>query len=135
MIGADTNVLVRAVLNDHPQESRKAINFLKKAAQKKQLFISSYAILEMVWVLKVRKRDREEIIEAIMDLLDSPGIVIGRREVVVIALEMYAKGKADFGDYLIMAEGELFETPYLASFDKTLCKDTRRASPPSKFEW
>lgn len=133
MIGADTNVLMRAVLDDHPQESRAAIKFLKKAAQKKQLFISSYAILEMVWVLKVRKRSRDEIYEAVMDLLDSPGIVIGRREVVVIALEMYAKGKADFGDYMIMAEGEAFETPYLASFDKTLCKNTSRVDVPDKY--
>ncbi len=133
MIGTDTNVLVRAVLDDHPQESRVAIAFLKTAAQKKQLFISSYAILEMIWVLKVRKRTRKEIYESVMDLIDSPGIVIGRREVLVIALEMYAKGKADFADYMIMSEGEVFETPYLASFDKTLCKDTARCDNPSKY--
>lgn len=122
MIGADTNILVRAVLDDEPKESNIAKKFLKKAATEKKLFISSYAILEMVWVLKVKKISRKDIYESVMDLLDSPGIIVGQREVVASALEKFIKGKADFGDYLILAEGEIFNVPRLASFDKILCK-------------
>jgi predicted nucleic-acid-binding protein len=132
MIGSDTNVIVRAVLDDHPDESKLARRFLKKAEDKK-LFISSYAILEMVWVLKVKKRTRAEIYESILDLLDSPGIVIGQREVIVSALERYINGKADFGDYLILAEGELYDAPKLASFDKEFCRDTRHAQNPRQY--
>lgn len=130
MIGADTNILVRAVLDDHPEESKVAKNFLKMAAGEKKLFVSSYAILEMVWVLKVKKRTRKEIYESVLDLLDSPGVVVGQREVVVSALERYIKGKADFGDYLTLAEGECCNAPKLASLDKTFCKDTREAVRP-----
>lgn len=133
MIGVDTNVLVRAVLDDHPDESKFAKKFLQKIVTEKKLFISSYAILEMVWVLKVKKRTREEISESILDLLDSPGIVIGQREVIVSALEMYMKGKADFGDYLILAEGEEYAAPKLASFDKVFCKDIPKAQHPRKY--
>lgn len=127
MIGADTNVLVRAVLEDHPKESRLAQQFLKRTSHDKKLFISSYAILEMAWVLKVKKHTRQEIYEAILDLLDSPGIVIGQRKVVISALERYVKGKADFGDYLILAEGERYQAPKLVSFDKVFCKEGRGA--------
>jgi predicted nucleic-acid-binding protein len=127
MIGADTNVLVRAVLEDHPKESPLAQQFLKQAAKDKKLFVSSYAILEMVWVLKVKQRGRQEIYEAVLDLLDSPGVMVGQREVVMSALEKYIKGKADFGDYLILAEGECYQTPKLMSFDKVFCKEGQGA--------
>jgi predicted nucleic-acid-binding protein len=133
MIGCDTNVLIRAVLDDHPEESKFSKNFLQKMAGEKKLFISSYAILEMVWVLKVKKTTRQEIYEALLDLLDSAGVVIGQREVVISALEMYIKGKADFGDYLILAEGESYDAPKLATFDKIFCKDNKRAQHPRKY--
>jgi predicted nucleic-acid-binding protein len=133
MIGCDTNVLIRAVLDDDPHEAKIAQHFLEKTSREKKLFISSYAILEMVWVLKVKKRTREEIIESVTDLLDSPGIVLGQREAIESALEMYAKGKADFGDYLILAEGEFHHAQKLATFDKVFCSDNHRAQHPKKY--
>lgn len=133
MIGTDTNILVRAVLDDHPEESDIAKFFLKQAVEEKILFISSYAILEMVWVLKVKKRSRQEIYESIMDLIDSPGIVVGQRETIVSALEKFNKGKADFGDYLILSEGEIYDAPRIATFDQTFCKDISQAQHPKKY--
>ncbi len=125
MIGADTNVLVRAVLEDYPEESRLAQQFLKQTSSHKKLFVSSYAILEMAWVLKVKKHTRQAIYESILDLLESPGIVVGQREIIIAALERYIKGKADFGDYLILAEGEHYQAPKLATFDKAFCKEEK----------
>jgi predicted nucleic-acid-binding protein len=133
MISADTNILVRAVLDDDPNESLFAKRFLKKSANEKKLFLSSYALLEMVWVLKVKKRTRKEIYESLLDLLDSPGIVIGQREVVVAAVEKYMKGKADFGDYLILAEGEACQVHKLSSFDKILGKENHAVQHPKKY--
>jgi len=133
MIGCDTNILVRAVLDDHLEESKIAKQFLKKISSERRLFISSYAILEMVWVLKVMKQSRNNIYEAMLDLLDSPGIIIGQREVVIAALEMYHKGEADFGDYLILAEGKFNDAPHIASFDKPFCKDNNHTKNPNTY--
>lgn len=133
MIGADTNLLVRVILADNEHEAAIARKFLKKATDNKQLFISSYAILEMVWVLKVKNRSRAQICDAVLTLLDSPGIVIGQKTTVMNALEKYSKGTADFGDYLILAEGETHHTPTLATFDKTLCKDDSRCLSPAGY--
>lgn len=130
MIGVDTNILVRAILEDDPLEAKIAKKFLLKTTKSKQLFVSSYAILEMVWVLKVKKKTREQISDAILTLLDSPGVFVGQKTVVVNALEKYAKGKADFGDYLILAEGETLNAPRLASFDKQLIKEDPRCNFP-----
>ncbi len=132
MIGVDTNILVRAVLDDHPQESKLAKQLLTKISSEKNLFISSYAILEMAWVLKVKKCARKDIYESLISLVDSAGIVVGQREAILMALEMYIKGKADFGDYMLLAEGKLHNTHHLASFDKVLCKENQHTTHPSK---
>src|SRR5260364_331408 len=105
MIGVDTNVLVRAVFEDHPKESPLAQQFLKQTAKDKKLFVSSYAVLEMVWVLKVKQRRRQEIYEAVSEMLDSPGIMVGQREDVMSALEKNIKRKAVFGFYFIISVG------------------------------
>jgi predicted nucleic-acid-binding protein len=133
MISVDTNILVRAILEDDLTDAITAQHLLNKLAKAKKLFISSYTILEMVWVLKVKRYNREIIKEVILDFIDSPGIVIGHRDIVVLALEKYVKGKADFGDYLILAESESSSALPLVSFDKKLCNEQVDCCHPSEF--
>lgn len=123
MIGVDTNVLVRAYLQDDQEQAKEAQEFLLKFTQENSLFISSYAILEFAWVLKVKGFSRDEIYQAIITLTDSTGIVIGQKEVVLEALEKYVTGKADFGDYMILVEGEKNKSHKIKTFDKKLQKE------------
>lgn len=58
--------------------------------------------------------------------------MIGQREVVVSAIERFQRGKADFGDYLILAEGDISNVPRLATFDKALCKDSEKCLSPQE---
>ncbi len=120
MIGVDTNVLVRAYLQDEQEQAKEAQESLLKFTQENSLFISSYAILEFAWVLKVKGFSRDKIYQAIITLTDSTGIVIGQREVVLEALEKYVTGKADFGDYMILVEGEKNKSHKIKTFDKQL---------------
>jgi predicted nucleic-acid-binding protein len=123
MIGVDTNVLVRAYLEDDEEQTKDAKNFLLKATKENSLFISSYAVLEFVWVLKTKQYSRKEIYDAVIILTDSTGIVIGQRSVILDALEKYIKGKADFGDYMILSEGKNYKSYELKTFDKTFQKE------------
>ena len=123
MIGTDTNILVRAYLEDDKEQAEEAKEFLLKTTKDKSLFISSYAILEFAWVLKTKRYSRKEIYKAVMMLIDSTGVIIGQRNVVLAALEKYIKGKADFGDYMILAEGEKNQTYKLKTFDKAIQKE------------
>ncbi len=123
MIGIDTNILVRAYLEDDDKQTEEAKDFLLEMAQKKSLFISSYAILEFAWVLKTKNYSRKNIYEAIISLTDSLGTFIGQRDVVLEALEKYIKGKADFGDYMILAEGSKYNSSSLKTFDKAIQKE------------
>jgi predicted nucleic-acid-binding protein len=123
MIGTDTNILVRAYLEDDKDQAEEAKEFLLKTTKEKSLFISSYAILEFAWVLKTKNYSRKEIYEAVIMLMDSIGVIIGQKDVVLTALEKYIKGKADFGDYMILAEGEKNKAYKLKTFDKAVQKE------------
>lgn len=133
MIGVDTNVLVRVALDDDPVQSASAASLMKKYVHARKLFIASYAILEMAWVLKGKGRTRHQICEAIYNLLDSPGITVGQKDVILNAVEKYRTGKADFGDYLILSEGEAAGVKQLASYDKVLCENTPNCLSPEEF--
>jgi predicted nucleic-acid-binding protein len=123
MIGVDTNILVRAFLEDDENQAKEAQSFLTKAAKDSSLFISSYAILEFAWVLKVKDYTRKEIYEAIISLTDSTGVIIGQKDVVLEALAKYITGKADFGDYMIWAEGEKNKSRNIKTFDIVFHKE------------
>lgn len=130
MIGVDTNVLVRAFSEDDKSQAKRSQEFLIHNSKANNLFISSYAILELVWVLKMEKFTRKEIYEAVITLIDSSGITVGQREVVVTAIEKFLKGKADFGHYMIVAEGEQHGAHYLKTFDQSLLKELSHFSSP-----
>lgn len=123
MIGTDTNVLVRAYLEDDIDQTKEAKNFLSEATKNNSLFISSYAILEFAWVLKTKGVGKNEIYDSIITLTNAVGVFIGQREVVLEALEKFIKGKADFGDYMILAEGEKNKCYKLKTFDKAIQKE------------
>ncbi|WP_075553236.1 PIN domain-containing protein [Candidatus Paracaedibacter symbiosus] len=130
MIGIDTNILVRAFLEDDINQAHLAQVFMEMASQDGGLFISSYALLEFAWVLKVKKFSRKEIYQALITLTDSPGITIGQRDVILAAAEKFYKGKADFGDYMILAEGEKYGGQLLKSFDQTFAEESPHISAP-----
>lgn len=132
MIGLDTNVLARACLDDDPIQSDIARKLIAQLAEERSLFVSSYALLELVWVLKVKGVERDKISAALLALINSPGIQVAERETVVRALQSYKSGRADFGDYLILAEGERHHCKRLATFDQVLVKENKHCYLPSE---
>jgi len=123
MINVDTNILVRAYLADDEKQTKEAQEFLTKASENGGLFISSYAILEFAWVLKVKNYTRKEIYEAITVLADSVHVTVGQKDVVLEALVRYLSGKADFGDYMIWVEGEKNKAHQVKTFDTVFQKE------------
>lgn len=130
MISIDTNILVRAFLEDDLAQAKSAKKIMESASKDGKLFISSYAILEFAWVLKVKKISRKDIYEAIITLTDSPGITIGQREVILSAVEKFYRGNADFGDYMILSEGERHGSKILKTFDQALLNEPHHGALP-----
>jgi predicted nucleic-acid-binding protein len=94
----DTNIILRALLNDDPAQSPQARSILSGET----LLLTTVA-LEAFWVLSVPKRfSRSEAANLLMKLMQLPGMVVPDREAVEFALTTAAEG-ADFADMLHLA--------------------------------
>jgi predicted nucleic-acid-binding protein len=125
-ITADTNVLVRAVTEDHELQSKVAQTTLKRA---ELVAISIPALCELVWVLsKGYKIASNDIAEAIRRLTNSGNVVVNRAAADAGLALLDAGG--DFADGVIAYEGNWLGADTFVSFDKKAVNllDARGAS-------
>jgi predicted nucleic-acid-binding protein len=113
-ITVDTNVLVRAVLQDDPDQGAAAAKILKEAAF---IAIAIPCLCELVWVLqRGAKLSRVEIAETLQDLLNAENVVLNRPAVESGLAFLLAGG--DFADGVIAFEGLWLGGETYVSFDK-----------------
>jgi predicted nucleic-acid-binding protein len=117
-ITADTNVLVRAVTEDHEHQSRTAQAALKKA---ELVAIPISALCELVWVLSQGyKVPLSEIAEAIRRFINGENVAVNR-PAAEAGLAMLDAG-GDFADGVIAYEGNWLGAETFVSFDKKAVK-------------
>jgi len=113
-ITADTNLLVRAVTEDHAEQSKAAQAALRKADV---IAISIPALCELVWVLsrgyKIRAPDIAATVRGLIDGVN----VVANRPVVEAGLAMLDAG-GDFADGAIAYEGNWLGADTFTSLDK-----------------
>jgi predicted nucleic-acid-binding protein len=113
-ITADTNLLVRAVTGDHPQQSKAAQMALKNADL---VALTTPALCELVWVLSQGYRiPSVEIAEAIRRLINGANAVSNRRATEAGLAALDAGG--DFADGVIAYDGNWLGADTFVSFDK-----------------
>ena len=101
MIGLDTNVLVRYVMQDDPKQSQKASRLIESLTSEAPGFVPLVALIELGWVLiACYDLTREQVAQALDGLLRAKEIVLERTEQVSQALRTFGSG-ADFADCLI----------------------------------
>ena len=103
MIGIDTNVLVRYLTRDDPDQYERARTVLTtQCTPDAPGFLHPIVLCELVWVLKgAYKYKREEIAGTLEKLLQVRQLEVGEREAVRSALTSYRTSAADFADCLI----------------------------------
>jgi predicted nucleic-acid-binding protein len=103
MIGLDTNVLVRHIVQDNQEESQAASHLIETNCTAEDPGVVSLVVLcELVWVLDRGYRYHRSTIAAVLRRLLSVGDVrIERSDLAWLALNLYEGGKADFADYVI----------------------------------
>src|SRR5215470_10666832 len=75
-ITADTNVLVRAAVQDDPHQARQAAKLLQQA---ELVAVPAAVLCEFVWVLRRGyKKATPEISDAIRRLINSANVVVNR---------------------------------------------------------
>lgn len=102
MIGIDTNILLRAVLDDDARQSPVAKAFLAARTPDDPAVINSVVLAEFVWVLRRRyKTDPTEIASLLADIASAASIRILDGDAFIGALQDYRDGVAGFTDSLL----------------------------------
>lgn len=117
-ITADTNVLLRAFVDDEPTQSRAAVEALEGADI---VAISLQSLCEFVWVLgRQYEVSRADTATAIRRLLDTRNVVVNRPAVEAGLSILDAGG--DFADGVIAYDGNWLGGETFVSFDKKAVK-------------
>jgi len=112
-ITADTNVLVRAAVQDDPQQARQAAKVLQQADL---IAVPVPVLCEFVWVLRRGyKRPVADVAAAIRQLMKSVNVIMNRPAVEAGLCALEAGG--DFADGVIAYEGEWLGAEEFISFD------------------
>ena len=113
-ITVDTNVLVRAAVQDDESQSSLAATVLQQA---ELIAISLPVLCEFVWVLeRGYKKPVADIASAIRQLMNTVNVVMNEPAVEAGLQVLNAGG--DFADGVIAYEGEFLGADRLVSFDK-----------------
>lgn len=109
MIGLDTNVLVRYLVQADPAQTKQANALIDRAAaQDKTMFVNHVVICELAWVLgRGYGHARPELAEIIEKILLGRQFEVEKKDVVWAALASFNSSRADFADCLIGVVNEL----------------------------
>ena len=123
MRGLDTNVLVRFLTADDPEQAEAALRLVEIAdSTGERLHISTIVLAELVWVLQGGRyaRSRVEVADALNALLDTTVFEIQDRDLVRRAVTAFRAGPADFSDYLIGEHDRRAGCTSTLTFDRRL---------------
>lgn len=119
MIGLDTNILLRIVLNDDPPQVRRATRLLETLDERNYGFVNIISMVELVWTLRRTFRfGRGDVIATIQTLLNSRDIIIEDEAIVAEAVDRMQNSKADFADCLIVARNHALGCTRTVTFDR-----------------
>ena len=119
MRAADTNIVVRVVVQDDPAQYAAAEKFIESGA-----WVSVLVLAEAVWVLStVYRLPSNEIATAVSLLLNHEHLVIEDAHVVAAAVEVFrSKPSLRFSDCLILELARAAGHLPLGTFDRALAK-------------
>ena len=121
-ITADTNILVRAAVQDDRHQALQAAKILQQA---ELVAVPAAVLCEFVWVLRRGyKRATPQISEAIRRLMKSANVVMNR-PAIEAGLSVLEEG-GDFADGVIAFEGEWLGAQEFVSFDSKAVSLLRR---------
>jgi predicted nucleic-acid-binding protein len=103
MRGVDTNILVRYVVNDDPNQAAVVENFwVECESNQEAIFIPVLVLCELMWVLsRLYKQTKPQLIDVLEKLFAVGFFRFEQESTVRQSLEDYRRGKATFPDYVI----------------------------------
>lgn len=102
MIGLDTNVLVRYIMQDDPKSSPKATKLIESLDGDNPGYITIVSVIELYWVLtSCYELTGQQSAQALQTILRTKQFLVERADQVMRALRVFGEGTADFADCVI----------------------------------
>ncbi len=123
MIAVDTNVLVRYLVADHPNQARIARERLAELSTDRPGFICREVMIELVWVLRrAYGFSREQVCREVEELLATEELEIEAAHDTARATHRYRRGDADFADFMILGAAQRTGASTVWTFDRSMAR-------------
>ena len=124
MIGLDSNVLIRYLVQDDPIQSPKATEIIeRRLTEETPGFVSIVAMVETVWVLdRAYGLATREIATAVERMLQADVLVVEHEQEVFTAMIALKQGKGLFADAVIAALCTKAGCSHTLTFDRKALK-------------
>ena len=118
-IGIDTNILLRMVLNDDPEQRAKALKFGEGLSEQRPGYVSLMVMLELAWSLASRYRQpKEQVLSTLRQIIKTETLRIESFDAVVRALDRSSSPLVDFADALIAEHNLAQGCSHTVTFDQ-----------------
>jgi predicted nucleic-acid-binding protein len=125
MIGLDTNVLVRYIMQDDTKQSPLATRLIESLTPQSPGFVPLVSVIELGWVLSsAYELDRNQLVDAFEGLLRTKELVVERAEIVWKALRVLQATNGDFADCLISCSAAAAGCQKTMTFDRGAAKSS-----------
>ena len=123
MIGLDTNVLVRYIMQDDTKQSLLATRLVESLSVDSPGYIPLVAVVELAWVLSsAYELDHTAVTRTFEALLRTKELMVENPEVVWKALRMMQSTGADFADCLVSNSAMAAGCERTMTFDRGAAK-------------
>lgn len=113
----DTNVVVRLLIGDDPQQTPIAERAFLEAIATGGVYLPDVVLAEVAWVLRSYDLDRQSRYALLERLVRTRGVVVDEIDAVIDALEQFRQG-GDLADQLILARAARIGALLVLSFDQ-----------------
>ena len=122
MIGLDTNIIIRYLTQDDPEQSKRAVLEIEKGLNAgEEFFIADIVLCELVWVLEsAYEYNRQEIVPVLEKILRTKQFQFQNKDLLWQSLLYYQNKKGDFADHLIGRVGHNAGCREILTFDTGL---------------
>lgn len=121
----DTNIFLYPLLREDKLKAKQCrLLFDNAKLGNLKLWASSMTIVEIIWILDKHKWEWSEIKPTILSILNTKGVEVGGKMIVMTALNR-CKKTADFVDQLLITEAESLGIKQGYSYDKNFANRVR----------
>jgi predicted nucleic-acid-binding protein len=124
MIGIDTNLLLRLVVNDDERQSLAVERFIQqRSSADAPCYISNIVLVETVWVLETAYGfDRAMVADTLTMLFEVEQFDFESPEDVAAAIEEFRQNRVEFADCLLGRMNLFAGCEYTITFDRKAAK-------------